>query len=106
MGTNGITELLESLAANGEIEEWADIEEVALTFSNTSFAIINEWCLGRLSDENYLRRVVDSLLFLLCGVCRGEARATAQRHLSEIRKTGKLPSFPMPSFRFSRQAAG
>lgn len=106
MGTNGITELLESLAANGEIEDWADIEEVALTFSNTSFAIINEWCLGRLSDENYLRRVVDSLLFLLCGVCRGEARETAQRHLSEIRKTGKLPSFPMPSFRFSRQTAG
>lgn len=100
MGTTGITELLKSLADNGQIEEWVHIDEVALTFSNISFAIINEWCLGRLSDEDYLRRVVESLLVLLCGVCRGEARDTARRYLGDIRATGKLPSFPKASVRF------
>ncbi len=104
MGTSGITVLLESLAENGQIEEWVNIEEVALTFSNTSFAIINEWCLGRLSDEDYLRRVVDALLLLLSGACRGEARETAQRYMRDIRRTGKLPTFPMPSFRFNAEA--
>lgn len=101
LGTTGITVLLESLAESGQIEDWADIDEVALTFSNTSFAIINEWCMGRLSDEDYLRRVVDALLLLLCGVCRGEARETAMRFLMQIKTTGKLPSFPMPSVRFA-----
>lgn len=105
MGTAGITVLLESLAAGGQIEPWADIEEVALTFSNTSFAIINEWCLGRVSDGAYIRRVVDALLLLLCGVCRGEARETAMRTLAEIRRTGELPSFPKPTYRFKAEAA-
>ena len=101
LGTTGITVLLESLAESGQIEDWADIDEVALTFSNTSFAIINEWCMGRLSDGDYLRRIVDGLLLLLCGVCRGEARETAMRFLMQIKTTGKLPSFPMPSVRFA-----
>lgn len=99
MGTSGITVLLESLAEDGQLEDWVDIEEVALTFSNASFAIINEWCLGRLSDEDYLRRVVDALLLLLCGVCRSRARETAMRYLSEIHQSGKLPTFPKPSYR-------
>lgn len=105
MGTSGITVLLESLAANGQIEPWADIEEVALTFSNTSFAIINEWCLGRLSDAAYIRRVVDALLLLLCGACRGEARETAMRILKEIRRTGELPYSPKPTYRYKAEAA-
>lgn len=105
MGTGGITILLESLAANGQIEPWADIEEVALTFSNTSFAIINEWCLGRLSDAAYIRRVVDALLLLLCGACRGKARETAMRILQDIRRTGELPYFPKPTYRFKADAA-
>jgi len=106
MGTGGITVLLESLAARGQIEPWADIAEVALTFSNTSFAIINEWCLGRLGDDDYLRRVVEALLLLLCGVCRGAARETALRYLADIRRTGRLPSFPKPVYRFKAPAAG
>lgn len=105
MGTSGITVLLESLAARGQIAPWADIEEVALTFSNTSFAIINEWCLGRLSDAAYIRRIVDALLLLLCGTCQGEARETAKRILEGIRQTGALPDFPKPTYRFKADAA-
>jgi len=104
MGTNGITVLLESLAEQGEIEDWADIEEVALTFSNTTFAIINEWCLGRLTDEDYLRRIVDAVLLTLAGVCKGTALDTVRRYLREIKQTGTLPSFPMPTWRFNQQA--
>jgi len=105
MGTNGITVLLESLAAQGEIEEWADIGEVALTFSNTSFAIVNEWCLGRLSDDDYLRRIVDALLLLLAGVCRGQSLETVRRYLREIKEKGSLPSFPTPTWRFNDRAS-
>ncbi len=101
LGTTGITVLLQSLAEAGQIEDWADIDEVALNFSNTSFAIINEWCMGRLSDEEYLRRIVEALLLLLCGVSRGEARETAMQYLIQIKKTGRLPSFPIPSVRLS-----
>lgn len=101
LGTTGITVLLQSLAEAGQIEDWADIDEVALNFSNTSFAIINEWCMGRLSDKDYLRRIVEALLLLLCGVCRGEARGTAMQYLMQIKQTGNLPSFPIPSVRFS-----
>lgn len=104
LGTTGITVLLRSLAEAGQIEDWADIDEVALNFSNTSFAIINEWCMGRLSDEDYLRRVVEALLLLLCGVSRGEARETAMQYLIQIKKTGRLPSFPIPSVRLSPSA--
>ena len=96
MGTAGITEVLENLAASRQLEEWVDIDEVAINFSNLSYAIINEWCLGRLTDRDYLRRLVDALLLLLLSATKGKARKTAERRLLDIRPSGALPVFPAP----------
>jgi len=105
MGTAGITELLESLAASRQLEEWVDIDEVAINFSNLSYAIINEWCMGRLTDRDYLRRIVDALLLLLLSATKGKARKTAEKMLHDIRASGALPKFPAPPRRSKAIAA-
>lgn len=97
MGTGGMTELLESIAAAGQLEDWADIDEVAINFSNMSFAIINEWCMGRLTNEDYIRRIVDALLLLILSASKGKARKTAEKFLRDIRTNGVLPKFPAPT---------
>ena len=106
IGTGGMRELLAAVKARGDLEEWVIIDDVAGNFSNMTFAIINEWCMGVLSDDEYLRRIVESLLLLLLGTTHGATRASAERYQRDIRATGALPTMPRPTWRATPLAAG
>jgi AcrR family transcriptional regulator len=99
MGTSGITEFLRRLQADGLLEDWVIVEDIAVTFSNMTYGIIHEWSLGRISDDDYLRRIAEALLLLAISVSKGDARTTAQRYLTDIRFKGELPHFPMARWR-------
>lgn len=99
MGTSGITEFLRRLKADGQLEDWVIIEDIAVTFSNMTYAIIHEWSLGRITDSDYLRRIVEAFLLLAISVSKGEARSTAQGYMTGIHRDGSLPEFPMARWR-------
>lgn len=94
MGTNGITEFMFRMKSDGLLKKWVIIEDIAISYSNTNYGIINEWALGRLSDRDYLRRIAEALLLLTASVSKGAACETAQRYMRYIRETGDLPPFP------------
>ena len=89
---------LKAAAKRGGLHDWVDTEEVAADIANLEYATIHDWALGRLSDEQYVKRLVLTVLSLIAGVTRGEEHERAIAMLRRIRRTGQLPEFPKPVF--------
>lgn len=95
-------------------QPWVDHDHFLQSMANMQYATINDWCLGRLSDDKYLPRLAENKLLLIIGAVRGELAAEAIGYLEEIRRTGQVPSFarklavqeaaPAPAIR--RRSAG
>lgn len=94
MSLNPNHELLSSLRARDQLEPWVNIDHCADTMANVQYATINDWCLGRLSDTEYLPHLVESMLLLLVGAVRGAARVEAETFLADLKRTGEVPRFP------------
>jgi AcrR family transcriptional regulator len=82
------------MEARGELRPWVNATHFATTMANVQYSVINDWCLGRLSDDEYLPRLVESMLLLLIGAVQGNVRDEAERFLVDIRRTGDVPKFP------------
>lgn len=87
---------LDRVMRDGELQPWANLNEVAESFANVEYAVINDWARGRISDENYVRRLITAVLSLAAGVTRGATQAQANQMLEGIARTGELPEFPKP----------
>ena len=94
MSVNAIHAWLMVMAARDELQPWVDPEHFATTMANVQYAVINDWCLGRLSDAAYLPRLAESMLLLVIGAVRGAVRAEAESFLVTLRSTGEVPTFP------------
>lgn len=89
---------LDRVAREGGLQPWADIDQSAADFANLEYSIINDWAVGRLSDEAYVPRLITSVLSHAVGVTSGEHQRKAIEMLQNIRDTGKLPDFPHPVY--------
>ncbi|MCG2840535.1 TetR/AcrR family transcriptional regulator [Sandaracinobacter sp. RS1-74] len=89
---------LNRVAADGDLEEWVILDEVAGDFANLEYAVINDWAKGHISDEDYVRRLITAVLSLAAGVTRGNTQKQARAMLRNIRETGKLPEYPKPVY--------
>ena len=67
MSVGWVTEWLAAVAARGELQPWVSPEHFATTMANLQYATINNWALGRLSDEEYLPQLIERMLLLLIG---------------------------------------
>lgn len=94
MSVNAIHAWLMAMAARDELQSWVDPEHFATTMANVQYAVINDWCLGRLSDDAYLPRLAESMLLLVIGAVRGAVRDEAEQFLLALRDTGEVPIFP------------
>ncbi|WP_298675397.1 TetR/AcrR family transcriptional regulator [uncultured Sphingomonas sp.] len=94
MSVHAIHEWLVAMQARGELRQWVDINHFATTMANVQYSVINDWCLGRLSDEEYLPRLAESMLLLLIGAVQGAVREEAEAFLIDIRRSGEVPKFP------------
>lgn len=90
---------LDRLAADGSLEEAVDVDEAAGVFANLEYSIINDWAVGRLSDEDYVPRLVLAVLSHAAGITRGPERDKVLAMTRTIRQSGRLPEFPKPTFR-------
>ena len=81
-----------------DLNPWIDVEHFADSMANVQYSTINDWCLGRLSDAEYLPRLSENMLMLLVGAVHGALADEAQHYLETIRRTGDVAAFaaPMP----------
>lgn len=105
MSLNRIQEWMTVLRRDSHLRPWVNIEHFADAMANLQYATINDWCLGRLSDEDYLRRLTENMLLLIIGSVQGEVRAEAEAYLEELRRTGELPAFPKAIYAPPQRAA-
>jgi AcrR family transcriptional regulator len=96
-------EWLGFMKRSGDLLPWVSEEHFADAMANIQFATVNDWCLGRLPDKEYLPRHTENMLLLIIGAVRGELRDEAERYLVALRTTGKTPVFPKP--KWTRSAA-
>ena len=94
MGMTSIRAWLNRVNGIGMLEDWVVIDELCNDFANLQYATVNDWCRERISDEAYLRRLVESILFLAVGATKGEERESARVLLTRMTETGELPQFP------------
>lgn len=96
MSVNSIHAWLMVMASRGELQSWVNASHFATTMANVQYAAINDWCLERLTDEQYLPRLVESMLLLLVGAVQGRVRDECEQFLVEMKRTGEVPKFPNP----------
>lgn len=94
MSVNAIRAWLAVMDERDELRSWVDADHFSTTMANVQYSVINDWCLDRLTDEQYLLRLAESMLLLLVGAVQGAVRDEAETFLIELRKTGQLPKFP------------
>ena len=73
-----------------DIHAWIDLDHFAHSMANVQYATINDWCLGRLSDEEYLPRLAENMLLLIIGAVHGPLADEAAQYLEAIKRTGDV----------------
>ena len=94
MSLNRILEWMNALGEQEALQPWVNIPHFAETMANVQYSVINDWCLGRISDAHYLQRLIEAMLLLIIGSVRGEVREEAETFLADLSRTGELPVFP------------
>ncbi|MDE2620731.1 MAG: TetR/AcrR family transcriptional regulator [Sphingomonadales bacterium] len=89
---------LNRLVRENLLEDWVNVGELADEIANLEYATINDWAQGRIPDEDYVRRLITSVLTHMAGALKGEERELATAMLRRIRATGELPEFPKPVY--------
>jgi AcrR family transcriptional regulator len=90
---------LKRVEADGELRPATDVTQLGATFASMEYGIINDWAQERISDEEFLPRLVKGILYLTIGATTGSVRKSAQAYLEEIERSGELPKFPLAVWR-------
>jgi len=53
--------------------------------TTTVYAVLSDWCLGDLSDDQLVDRISEAFLMLICGCTVGEVQREAARWLEDLR---------------------
>jgi AcrR family transcriptional regulator len=96
MAQVGWRDWLEHLKSQGHLKGWADPARVASELANLQYSLINDWCLERISDEEYLPSIFTATLTFLIGATTEEISVQAEKMLHAFHETGHLPEFPKP----------
>lgn len=70
-----------------------DVERFAGTMANLQYATLNDWCLDRHTDDEYMFRLVENMLLVIVGAVQGDTLNEAEQILTRLRISGKIPKF-------------
>jgi AcrR family transcriptional regulator len=76
---------VEALAAAGELAPGMSAERFTYLLTTGTYAILSDWCLGDLADDQLLDRISEAFLVLVFGGTTGQTRQEAQRWLEDLR---------------------
>jgi AcrR family transcriptional regulator len=94
MSLAGTLQWMSILKSTGQVQPWVNVDHFADTMANLQYATINDWCLGRLSDEQYLPRIAEGMLLLIVGAMKDQAREESEKFLCDLNDSGEIPRFP------------
>ena len=91
-----------ALKAKKQIQPWIDVNCLADDIVRTEYAIINDWCRGRIEDEQIAYHQVRACLTIAAGATRGAARKGIEEMLQRYHSDG----MPLPSVQIPRNKKG
>ena len=98
MAFRNLRQWLDRLDREKVLAPWVNVEEAASDLANLEYSVINDWAVGRLSDDTYVPRLVVSVLSYTAGITLDAQREQALEMARHIRSTGTLPEFPKPVY--------
>ena len=90
---------LKKIRNRGDLESWIDIDDLTRNMANMEYGLILDWAMGRVSDNEYLRRFAEIILFAALGATRGTTRLEAENFIQRIHSSSEIPQFGHPKIR-------
>ena len=80
-----------------------DVDTLADDIVRCEYAIVNDWCQGRIEDDGVTLHLVSSVLTVMAGATRGTARREIEQALQDYQQSG-LPVSAQPAARIEEAA--
>lgn len=98
---------LDTVEEQDELSPWVRRRELELNLVNTEYAVINDWARGLIADEDYIRRLLESILIIAVGATTGRTRERAVRKLKDFSSRSKITDYrkAVPAARRGTRAA-
>ncbi|MCK9541655.1 MAG: TetR/AcrR family transcriptional regulator [Novosphingobium sp.] len=94
---------LHKVERDGELQAGVHVDELAGIIANMEYSTSHDWSEGRISDPDFIHRLVTGMLRISAGSMLGGAQQRALHFLSLIHDGGTLPVFPNPGWRDNRE---
>jgi AcrR family transcriptional regulator len=95
MAVDGNLQWIRAYEAKRQLQPWVDPDRLADDVVRTAYAILNDWCRGRIKDEDILLHFVSACLTVAAGATRGAARKEIEAMLEDFHANG-IPVSPPP----------
>jgi AcrR family transcriptional regulator len=89
---------LDQVELQNEFSPWVRRQELELNLVNTEYSVINDWARGLIADEDYIRRLLESILIITVGATLGRTREHAVRNLEDISSPSRIADYRKPVF--------
>jgi AcrR family transcriptional regulator len=88
MATRPTLEWLTNLSARRQLQSWIEPERLAEDLVRLEYAVVNDWSLGRIADEELTHHLLLSFLTHMAGATRGLANTEIREAICEIEARG------------------
>lgn len=95
---------IQALKTRRQLQPWIEVDTLADDIVRCEYAIVNDWCQGRIDDDGVTLHLVSSVLTVMAGATRGMARREIEQALQDYQQSG-LPVSAQPAIRIEEASA-
>ena len=99
MAAKPTLEWLNNLAARRQLQPWVDTDSLANDLVRLEYAVVNDWSLGRIGDDELTPHLLLSVLTFMAGATRGAANTEIRDTIRQIQEKGVPPVRPVSKAR-------
>lgn len=96
MAADAHRQWLETLQAKRQLQPWVDPKALADDIVRATYAAINDWCRGKIADDQVVFHVVRVYLTIAAGATRGAARKEVEELMTRFHTSG-IPAPKLPA---------
>lgn len=86
LGVSFSKEWIKKLKSKRQLQSWDIEDQLSHDVIRLEYAIINDWCQGRIEDENFLGHLLLCYLTFIAGATRGQARKEIEDMLRQLKE--------------------